>query len=203
MFKFGHLLGGKASRRLDEENQDDPELEDDKQPQGKTRGRRVDDNPDDPDNAPGAVDDPEDLDTPDKQGRKAKKGKARSRRVDDDSDVGGEDDDGDDHVDDPDDKQARMDERTRCARIFGSPHAAGNPALAASLAFNTGMSSAAAIQVMANTAPQVSAPSASRRMNLDERMRAENLPKLKQDTRQQGGLNALVNQYQKLSGRGK
>lgn len=202
MFKFGHLLGGKASRRLEEDNQDDPELEDDKQPQGKTRGRRVDDNPDDPDNDPDAGDDPEDPDSPDKQGRKAKKAKAKSRRADGDTDVDGEDDDGDDHVEDPDDKQARMDERTRCARIFGSPHAADNTALAASLAFNTGMSSAAAIQVMANTNPQVSAP-AARRMNLDERMRAENLPKLKQDTRQQGGLNALISQYQKLSGRGK
>jgi len=203
MFKFGHLLGGKASRRLEEDNQDDPELDDDKQPQGKTRGRRVDDNPDDPDNDPDAGDDPEDPDSPDKQGRKAKKAKAKSRRADGDTDVDGEDDDGDDHVDDPDDKQARMDERTRCARIFGSTHAAGNTALAASLAFNTGMSSAAAIQVMANTGPQVSAPAATRRINLDERMRAENLPKLKQDTRQQGGLNALVSQYQKLSGRGK
>ncbi len=203
MFKFGHLLGGKASRRLEEDNQDDPELEDDTQPQGKTRGRRVDDNPNDPDNDPDAVDDQEDPDNPDKQGRKAKKGKARSRRADGDTDVDGEDDDGDDHVDDPDEKQARMDERTRCARIFGCPHAAGNTALAASLAFNTGMSSAAAIQVMANTAPQVSAPAAARRMNLDERMRAENLPKLKQDTRRQGGLNALVSQYQKISGRGK
>lgn len=203
MFKFGHLLGEKASRRLEEDNQDDPELEDDAQPQGKTRGRRADDNPDDPDNDPDANDDPEDPDNPDKQGRKAKKGKARSRRADDDTDVDGEDDDGDDNVADPDDKQARMDERTRCARIFGSPHAVGNTALAASLAFNTGMSSAAAIQVMANTAPQVSSPSPSRRISLDERMRAENLPKLKQDTRRQGGLNALVSQYQKISGRGK
>ena len=198
MFKFGHLLGGKASRRLDEDNQDDPELEEDPQPQGKTRGRRAEE-PEDPNNDPDA-EDPED---PDKQGRKAKKAKAQSRRADDDSDVDGEDDDGDDRVDDPDDKQARMDERTRCARIFGSPHAAGNPALAASLAFNTGMSSSAAIPVMANTAPQVSAPSVPRRMSLDERMRAENLPKLKQDTRQQGGLKSLVNQYHKLSGRGK
>lgn len=200
MFKFGHLLGGKASRRLEEDNQDDPELEDDTQPQGRTRGRRVDDNPDDPDNDPDANDDPED---PDNKGRKAKKAKTKSRRADDDSDVEGEDDDGDDRVDDPDDKQARMDERTRCARIFGSPHAAGNTALAASLAFNTGMSSAAAIQVMANTAPPVSVPSGPRRMSLDDRMRAESLPKLKQDTRQQGGLNALVSQYQKISGRGK
>ncbi|NTZ48392.1 hypothetical protein FCM30_21895 [Lelliottia aquatilis] len=200
MFKFGHLLGGKASRRLEEDNQDDPELEDDTQPQGKTRGRRVDDNPDDPNNDPDANDDPED---PDNKGRKAKKAKTKSRRADDDSDVEGEDDDGDDRVDDPDDKQARMDERTRCARIFGSPHAAGNTALAASLAFNTGMSSAAAIQVMANTAPPVSAPSGPRRISLDDRMRAESLPKLKQDTRQQGGLNALVSQYQKISGRGK
>ncbi|POZ13467.1 DNA primase [Lelliottia aquatilis] len=200
MFKFGHLLGGKASRRLEEDNQDDPELVDDTQPQGKTRGRRVDNNPDDPDNDPDANDDPED---PDNQGRKAKKAKAKSRRADDDPDVDGEDDDGDDSVDDPDDKQARMDERTRCARIFSSPHASGNTALAASLAFNTGMSSAAAIQVMENTAPQISAPSSPRRMSLDERMQAANLPKLKQDTRQHGGLNALVSQYQNLAGKRK
>lgn len=200
MFKFGHFIGRKASRRVEEDNQDDPELEDDTQPQGKTRGRRVDDNPGDPDNDTDANDDPED---PDKQGRKAKKAKTKSRRVDDDPDVDGEDDDGDDRVDDPDDKQARMDERTRCARIFSSPHAAGNTALAANLAFNTGMSSAAAIHVMANTTPPVSAPSEPRRISLDDRMRAENLPKLKQDTRQQGGLNALVSQYQNLSGKRK
>lgn len=203
MFKFGHLLGGKASRRLEEDNQDDTELNGETQPQSQVHGRRVDDNPDDSDNNPDAVDDPENLDNPDRQGRKAKKSKARARRADENSDVDGEDDDGDDRVDDPNDKQARMDERARCARIFGSPHAAGNTALAASLAFNTGMSSAAAIQVMTNTAPPVSAPSTLRRMNLDERMRSENLPRLKQDIRQKGGLNALVTQYQKLSGRGK
>ncbi|WP_165476368.1 hypothetical protein [Klebsiella pneumoniae] len=50
-------------------------------------------------------------------------------------------------------KNARIAERKRCARIFGSKHAAANPALAASLAFNTGMSSATAIDVLASTAP--------------------------------------------------
>lgn len=203
MFKFGHLLGGKASRRLEEDNQDDPELQDDTQAQGKTRGRRVEENTDERDNDRDANDNPEDPDNPARQSRKAKKSKAHSRCVDDDSDIDGEEDDGDGDVENPDDRQARMDERTRCARIFSSPHAAGNTALAASLAFNTGMSSASAIQVLANTAPSVSAPSTPRRISLDERMRAENLPNLKQDTRKQGGLNALVSQYQKLSGRGK
>lgn len=198
MFKFAHLLGGKASRRLEDDNPDDTDLEDEPQPQGKKRGRRAEE-PEDPNNDPDA-EDPED---PGQQGRKAKKSKAKSRRAEDDPDAEGDDDDGDDNVDDPDDKQARMDERTRCARIFGSPHAAGNTALAASLAFNTGMSSAAAIQVMSNSAPQMSAPATSRRRDLDERMRAEALPNLKQDTQKKGGLNALVSQYQKLSGRGK
>lgn len=196
MFKFSHLLGGKASRSLEEDDRDNPEPEDDPQPQGKKRGRRVEE-PEDPDKAPDAAD-PED---PDKQGRKAKKAKAKSRRVDDDPDAEGDDDDGDDKVDDPDDKQARMEERTRCARIFGSPHAAGNPALAASLAFSTGMSSAAAIGVMANSGTLVSTPSGARRMDLDERMRAEHVPKLKQDTQQKNGLSALVDQYKHIKGK--
>jgi hypothetical protein len=73
----------------------------------------------------------------------------RMREDDDDS----EDDGDDDRKESKAVKNARAAERKRCARIFGSKHAAANPSLAASLAFNTGMSSAAAINVLASTAP--------------------------------------------------
>jgi hypothetical protein len=79
------------------------------------------------------------------------------RRDDGDDPDASEDDDSDDGDDDRKEskavKNARIAERKRCARIFGSKHAAANPSLAASLAFNTGMSSAAAIDVLASTAP--------------------------------------------------
>lgn len=203
-FNFSHFFGRGAMSRLDEDTPDKPVDE----PQGKARSRRVEE-PDNPDDKPDA-EEPDDQDDPDKQGRKGKKGKAKARgrgsRLEDDpddQDAEGDDDDGDDMVDDPADKEARMDERHRCARIFSSPFAAANPALAASLAFNTGMSSAAAIQVMASTGVSVSAPAVSRRQNLDERMRQENIQKLRQETPKAGGLSAIVAQYKQLNGRGK
>ncbi|HHL0960523.1 TPA: hypothetical protein ACQVH3_005342, partial [Serratia marcescens] len=172
-------------------------------PQGKARSRRVEE-PENPDDDPNA-EDPDDQDDPDKQGRKGKKGNAkargRGRRSEDDNDdpdAEGDDDDGDDRVDDPADKEARMDERHRCARIFSSPFAAANPALAASLAFNTGMSSAAAIQVMASSGTAVSPSAGPRRPSLDERMRDENIPRLKQESPKASGLSALVSQYKQL-----
>lgn len=131
--------------------------------------------------------------------KKAKKAKARKAEEDerdedaeddderdddaeeDERDEDAEDDDGDDpdaEEDDGDDgkkkdgkaaRQARASERKRCARIFGSKHAAANPSLAASLAFNTGMSSAAAISVLASSAPaQQQQPTHKR--SLDQRM---------------------------------
>jgi hypothetical protein len=82
----------------------------------------------------------------------------RKKKTEEDAEDDGDDPDASEE-DDPDDdgdddrnkavKNARIAERKRCARIFGSKHAAANPALAASLAFNTGMSSATAIDVLA------------------------------------------------------
>ncbi|EKS3673750.1 hypothetical protein QL374_003775 [Salmonella enterica] len=90
---------------------------------------------------------------------------------DDDDDPDAEEDDGDDgkKKDGKAARQARASERKRCARIFGSKHAAANPALAASLAFNTGMSSAAAIGVLASSSP-AQQPQATHKRSLDQRM---------------------------------
>lgn len=204
-FNFSHFLGRGAARRLDDDTPEKPEEEPD-EPQGKARSRRVEE-PDDKDNPD--AENPDDLDDPDKQGKKGKKTKARARRAEnnpddpEDPDAEGDDDDGDDMVDDPADKEARMAERHRCARIFSSPHSAANPALAASLAFNTGMSSAAAIKVMTSTGIAPQQDMASRRPNLDQRMREENLPRLKPDSKEgAGGVASLVNLCNQLKGRG-
>ncbi|WP_337049761.1 hypothetical protein [Serratia fonticola] len=205
-FNFSHFLGRGAARRLDDNTPEQPE-EDPNEPQGKTRSRRVEE-PDNPEEDPNA-EDPDDPEDPGKQGKKGKKAKARARRAEknpddpDEPDAEGDDDDGDDMVDDPADKEARMDERHRCARIFSSPHAAANPALAASLAFNTGMSSAAAIKVMTSTGMAPQQDAASRRPNLDQRMREENTPRLKHDSKEgAGGVVSLVALCNQLKGRG-
>ncbi|HII3405466.1 TPA: hypothetical protein ACY3JH_005182, partial [Klebsiella aerogenes] len=110
--------------------------------------------------------------------------------------------DDDDSEDDGDDdrkeskavKNARAAERKRCARIFGSKHAAANPSLAASLAFNTGMSSAAAISVLASTAP-ASQPAATRKRTLDQRMQNSHQARLNPDSgKKESGKSALVTQ---------
>ena len=89
-------------------------------------------------------------------------------------------------------KNARAAERKRCARIFGSKHAAANPSLAASLAFNTGMSSSAAIDVLASTAP-ASQPQATRGRSLDQRMQESHQVRLNPDSGQkETGKSALV-----------
>ncbi|XTZ39567.1 hypothetical protein ACQYRI_06130 [Salmonella enterica] len=130
---------------------------------------------------------------------------------DDDRDEDAEDDDGDDNdpdaeEDDGDDgkkndgkaaRQARASERKRCARIFGSEHAAANPALAASLAFNTGMSSAAAISVLASSAP-AQKPQLTHKRSLDQRMH-ENQVRLGPDGKKSSvGKSALVEQMTSL-----
>ncbi|WP_447868804.1 DNA primase [Rahnella aceris] len=106
---------------------------------------------------------------------KEKSKKAKSRRAEDDDDDAdaeedeGDEDDGDDDEDDRDVKKGRRAERNRISRILGSKYATGKGPLAVSLAITTGMSSAAAIRVMASSGP---APVASqpRRVSLDERM---------------------------------
>ncbi|CAI1576578.1 Uncharacterised protein [Serratia proteamaculans] len=145
----------KGRRAEDDDKDPDAEDDDDKDKSKKSKSRRAedDDNPDDDD---------------DQGDDKSKKG----RRADDDGDDAdadnGDDEDGDDEDEDRDVKKGRRAERNRISRILGSKHAAGKGPLAVSLAITTGMSSAAAIRVMATSGPMV-APQARRR-SLDERM---------------------------------
>lgn len=154
IFNFAHLLGRGASA----ESEGD---EDKKAKKAKARkaedDERDDDAEDDDERDDDAEDDDRDEDAEDDDG--------------DDNDPDAEDDDGDDgrKKDSKAARQARTSERKRCARIFGSKHAAANPALAASLAFNTGMSSAAAISVLASSAPAQQQQSTHKR-SLDQRM---------------------------------
>lgn len=154
IFNFAHLLGRGASA----ESEGD---EDKKAKKAKARkaedDERDDDAEDDDERDDDAEDDDRDEDAEDDDG--------------DDNDPDAEDDDGDDgkKKDSKAARQARASERKRCARIFGSKHAATNPALAASLAFNTGMSSAAAISVLASSAPAQQQQSTHKR-SLDQRM---------------------------------
>lgn len=109
-----------------------------------------------------------------------------------------EEDDGDDRKEGKAAKNARISERKRCARIFGSAHAASNPALAASLAFNTGMSSTAAINVLASSAPAAQ-PQATRKRSLDQRMQESHDVRLGPDGgNKTGGKSTLVNKMTSL-----
>ncbi|WP_435443728.1 hypothetical protein [Variovorax sp. GB4P3] len=108
--------------------------------------------------------------------------KARIAKLDDDEAAEGDDpdkkdDDADDKAkaDDGDDKdeemrgksataQARLREQARCAAIFGSKAAAGNPVLAANLAFKTRMGRAEALAVLeASPAAATAAPANAHR----------------------------------------
>lgn len=117
----------------------------------------------------------------------------------DDTDPDAEDDDGDDDSDDKGAHKARQAERRRCARIFGSKYAAANLPLAASLAFNTGMSSAEAVSVLRASGSQA-ATQTSRRHSLDERMEKIGKVRLEQDdsSRAQSGKSALVSKMTSL-----
>ncbi|MGZ3272383.1 MAG: hypothetical protein ACXU82_03875 [Caulobacteraceae bacterium] len=155
---FSHLAGigrGPAAKaedntdkKPDDAAEDDAPADDDKKPNGKkakaddeTDDQGCDDGDDKPDEA--AADDTPDDEDQDPKGKKAK----------------ASEDDGDDDPDDKKDqmkssasyKAGRKAERARCARIFGSKVAGRNPALAAHLAFNTGISSAAALQILTET----------------------------------------------------
>ena len=169
---FGHLFGRGANASEDDE--------DEKEKSKKAKGRRAEedenDDQDDKDKSKKskrAEDDDDDSDDEDDKDKEKSK-KAKGRRADDDDDADadedeGDEDDGDDDEDDRDVKKGRRAERNRISRILGSKYAAGKGPLAVSLAITTGMSSAAAIRVMASSGP---APVASqpRRMSLDERM---------------------------------
>lgn len=74
---------------------------------------------------------------------------------------------------------ARRRERKRCAAIFGHAAAAGQPHVAAQIAFQTTMSAKAAIKVLQATAASVAAAPAAaapRRQSLDQRMGAHSVP---------------------------
>lgn len=152
-FNFAHLMGfGKSASEEDEDK---------KVKKAKARKAEEDERDEDAEDDDERDDDAEE-----------------DERDEDAEDDGGDDDDPDAEEDDGDDgkkkdgkaaRQARASERKRCARIFGSKHAAANPALAASLAFNTGMSSAAAISVLASSAPAQQQQSTHKR-SLDQRM---------------------------------
>ena len=175
-FSFAHLIGLGASAS---------EEEDDKKSK-KAKARRAeederDDDAEDDERDDDAEDDERDDDAEDD---------------DDDPDASEEDDsdDDDDRKEGKAAKSARIAERKRCARIFGSKHAAANPSLAASLAFNTGMSSSVAIDVLASTAP-ASQPQATRGRSLDQRMQESHDVRLNPDGgKKENGKSALVNQ---------
>ncbi|MFU0866406.1 hypothetical protein [Kluyvera ascorbata] len=174
-FNFAHLMGfGKSASEEDEDK---------KVKKSKARkaeeDERDEDAEDDDERDDDAEDDDRDEDAEDDDG--------------DDCDPDAEEDDGDDgkKKDGKAARQARASERKRCARIFGSKHAAANPALAASLAFNTGMSSAAAIGVLASSAP-AQQPQATHKRSLDQRMQ-ENQVQLGPDGgKSAAGKSALV-----------
>lgn len=181
-FSFAHLLGRGASASEEEEDKKSK----------KSKARRAeederDDDAEDEDRDDDAEDDERDDDAEDD-------GDDPDASEDDDSD-----DDGDnDRKESKAVKSARIAERKRCARIFGSKHAAANPSLAASLAFNTGMSSAAAIDVMASTAP-ASLPQATRGRSLDQRMQEIHDVRVGQDgEKQTSGKSALVSKMTSL-----
>lgn len=175
---FAHLLGfGKSASE-----------EDEKTKKSKARKAEEDDREDD------AEDDERDDDAEDDDRDKSAEDDDPDAE-DDEDDPDAEDDDGDDRKESKSGRQARISERKRCARIFGSPHAAANPALAASLAFNTGMSSAAAINVMASQAP---ASQPTRGRSLDERMQASHQARLNPDGEKQTGKSALVGKMTSL-----
>lgn len=157
--RFAHLLGRRAMAE-DEDNRDEnAEEEDDDKKAKKAKGRKAEDENDDPDAEEDENDDPNASDDDEND----------SDASEDEEDEEGAED-GDDDKEAKAVKRGRRAERRRCARIFSSQHAAGNPALAAALAFETGMSSAQAIKVMSSGGIAVQSSAKSTRVSLDERM---------------------------------
>lgn len=166
-FSFAHLVGlnRSAAARAAEEHDDDDEEKKGK----KARSRRAEEQDDDNNRDPDADDDSDDPDAEDDDNKDPDAEEDDDKKRDPDASEG-DDDDGDDD-EKRDGRKARTAERQRCARIFNSSYAAANPALAASLAFNTGMSSADAIRVMKSSGSAAAAPE-PRRASLDDRMRS-------------------------------
>ncbi|WP_210486915.1 hypothetical protein [Pantoea ananatis] len=166
-FSFAHLVGlnRSAAARAAEEHDDDDEEKKGK----KARSRRAEEQDDDDNRDPDADDDSDDPDAEGDDNKDPDADEDDDKKRDPDASEG-DDDDGDDD-EKRDGRKARTAERQRCARIFNSSYAAANPALAASLAFNTGMSSADAIRVMKSSGSAAAAPE-PRRASLDDRMRS-------------------------------
>lgn len=181
-FSFAHLIGRGATASEEEE---------DKKAK-KAKGRRAEEDEREDDAGDDEREDDAEEEDPEED----------AEDDSDDPDASEEDDPDDDGDDDRKEskavKNARIAERNRCARIFGSKHAAANPALAASLAFNTGMSSASAIDVLAKTAP-ASQPQGTRKRTLDQRMQESHNVRLGQDGENKpGGKSALVSKMTSL-----
>lgn len=172
MSRFAHLMGRRALAEDRDEHEEDAEEEDDDKKakkSGKAKGRKADDEKDEPD----AEED--DSDNPDAE----TDGDDPDASEDDEDEEGAED--GDDDKEARAVKQGRSAERQRCARIFGSRFAAGNTAMAAVLAFETGMSSAAAIKVLSSAGNASPSGSKSSRISLDQRMASVKNIRLGQD----------------------
>lgn len=157
MSRFAHLIGLRAMEEDEDERDGNAQEEDDNKKAKKAKSRKAEDEQDDPD----AEDDSDDPDADDD-------GDDPDASECDEDEEGAED--GDDDKEAKAVKQGRRAERRRCARIFSSHHAAGNPALAAALAFETGMSSAQAIKVMSSGGAPVPSAAKPSRISLDERM---------------------------------
>ena len=168
-FSFSHLMGLGASASEEEE---------DKKAK-KAKARR-------------AEEEEEEETAEEEEEETAEEEEEETASEEDDDPEAEEDEDGDDPKESKS-AQARSAERKRCARIFGSKHAAANPSLAASLAFNTGMSSAAAINVLASSAPAAASAQPPRKRSLDQRMQESHQVRLNPDSgRKETGKSALV-----------
>lgn len=183
---FSHLLGRKAKAAEEEEE--------------KARKAKIRQEEDDRDEK---AQDDENQDDEDKQGRKSKKAKKATDddeepdAEEDDGDTDGDDEDAEEEDDNKDVKKGRRAERQRCARIFSSPYATGRPDMAAHLAFNTPLSSAAAIHTL-KMMGAVQAPAT--RVSLDSRMRAEQQVRIGSDEHQpvSGSSSAIANKMKQL-----
>jgi len=193
MSRFAHLMGLRAMAEEEDERDENAEEDDDKKAK-KAKGRKAEDEKDDPDAEENDNDDPDaetDNDDPDAS-------------EDDEDDEGAED--GDDDKEAKAVKQGRSAERRRCARIFGSKFAAGNTAMAAVLAFDTGMSSAAAIKVLSSAGPAAQPATKSSRISLDQRMASVKQIQLGQDKKPadastaQGRAGAMAELYNRVKG---
>lgn len=183
-FGFAHLfsLGPKPKASEDEDDKKS------KKAKGKGRAEKDDREDDDTD----AEEDEKDPDAEeDDDGTDAEEDDDDTDAEEDDDDPDDEEDDDKEREDDGDAKksgkatrQARQFERRRCARILSSKFAAANIGLAATLAFNTGMSSAEAVKVLkSHHRPQSKGQkNQSQRRSLDDRMRAEHQARLNPDS---------------------